>query len=62
VDEVAEIFLGSVHFDGHNISCHLPMEDDLANLFETAVGFIAEIIETTGDTPVEKAPENHKQR
>jgi hypothetical protein len=51
-----------VHFDGRSISCHLPMEDDLADLFETAVGFIAEIIEATGGAPIEETPENHKQR
>jgi len=45
-EDVAERHLGSVHYDGHNIACHLPMEDDLADLFETAVGFVAEIIES----------------
>ncbi len=57
-----ETFIGTVQYDGHNIACNLPMEEDLAHLFETAVGFIAEIIESTGHTPEEEAPDNNKQR
>ncbi len=61
-EDEAESFVGTVHYDGHNISCHLRMEDDLANLFETAAGFIAEIIEEVGNEPANETPDNNTQR
>ncbi len=62
LENEAESFLGTVHYDGRNISCHIVMEEDLAHLIETAVGFIAEIIESTGHNPGEDIPDNNKQR
>jgi hypothetical protein len=61
-DDQGEEYLGSVHYDGHNISCNLQWSDDLAALFETAVGFIAEVIEEAGDEPSEEIPANNNQR
>jgi hypothetical protein len=61
-EEQEESFVGTVHYDGHNISCHLGMEEDLVNMLETAVGFIAQIIEEVGNEPAEAMPNNHTQR
>jgi hypothetical protein len=61
-DGEPEEYLGTVHYDGYNISCNLRWSDDLAALFETAVGFIAEIIEEVGDEPSEETPANNTQR
>ncbi len=57
-----ESFLGTVNYDGQFIASRFQMEEDLAHLFETAVGFIAEIIESTGHNPEEEASDNKTQR
>ncbi len=56
-----ESFVGTVNYDGQFISCRFQMEEDLSHLFETAVGFIAEIIESTGHNP-EETSDNKTQR
>lgn len=61
-ENLEEQYLGSVSFDGRSISCNIPWSDGVSGYFETAIGFIAQIIESVGYEPAAEEPNNDKSR
>lgn len=49
-------YIGSIYFEGRNLSCNIPWREDAAELFSTGVGFIARIREEL-PAPAEDAQE-----
>lgn len=58
-----EVYLGAVNYDRGNITCIIPWGEDAARYFETAMEFIAEIIENVGidDQPEEQEESTEKK-
>lgn len=42
----SQAYLGTVYYDGRNVSCHIPWHEDAVYYFQAAAGFIASIIES----------------
>lgn len=60
--EEEQQYIGAVYLDNRTVSCNIPWNGDALHYFETAAGFIGEILESieekNEDTPAEEDETN----
>lgn len=56
-EDEEEVYVGSVHYEHRNLTCHIPWCENVADYLEESVGFISQIIENTKQNETEEEQE-----